>query len=920
MERRLYEEWEAQGWFAPNQHGAPYCIAIPPPNVTGRLHLGHAFQQTLMDVLIRHRRMQGRAALWQMGTDHAAIATQMLVERQLEAEGTTLQEIGRKAFVERMWRWYDQSGGEITNQMRRMGASVDWSRYRFTMDEGFVAAVREVFVRLYDAGLIYKKQRLVNWDPALRTAVSDLEVESTEEAGSLWHIRYPLAGGARAADGADYLVVATTRPETLLGDTGVAVHPADERYRSLVGAKARLPLVDRELPIVADEHVDPEFGTGCVKITPAHDFNDYEVGQRHDLPLLNIFNADASVNDNAPAAYRGMDRFAARKAVVEHLEGLGLVESVKQHKMAVPRGDRSGAVLEPWLTDQWWVAIEPLANPAIAAVQDGRVRFVPKQFENTYFAWMREVKDWCISRQQWSGHRIPAWYDAAGNFHVGRDEAEARARAGLADDAPLTQDPDVLDTWFSSALWTFATLGWPAQTDDLKRFHPTSVLVTGHDIIFFWVARMIMMTLRFTGDVPFNTVYIHGLVRDAEGAKMSKTRGNGLDPLDIVEGIGLDALVTKRTADLTQPQMAERIEQATRRDFPQGIPSYGADALRFTFCALASPGGRDVNFDLARVEGYRNFCNKLWNAARFVSMNQAAAGRGDDAPPDASLSLADRWIRVRMREALVAIDRAAETFRFDLYANALYDFAWHEYCDWYLELAKPVLRDAEADPAAAAAARHTLVEVLDALLRAAHPLAPYITETLWRELGTRPPEAPDTIMLAPFPVADDFPDDPAAHAAIEWLKAIVVAVRNVRSELGLAPRAAVNVLLRGGSSEERQRLEAVAAPLRQLAGIDSIAWLEDGQQPPPAALQLAGGLEVLVPLGGLIDTGRERERLAKELDKLASGLRRAEAKLANANFVAKAPAEVVAHERAKAQELANQVATLTARAALLGEG
>ena len=619
------------------------------------------------------------------------------------------------------------------------------------------------------------------------------------------------------------------------------------------------------------------------------------------------------MNDAAPAAYRGMDRFAARAAVVKDLDAQGLLESVQGHKMVVPRGDRSGAVLEPWLTDQWWVAIKPLAEPAIAAVEEGRVRFVPKQFENTYFAWMRDVKDWCISRQQWSGHRIPAWYDADGNCHVGRDEAEARARAGLAEDAPLTQDADVLDTWFSSALWTFTTLGWPAQTPDLARFHPTDVLVTGHDIIFFWVARMIMMTLRFTGDVPFRTVYIHGLVRDAEGAKMSKTRGNGLDPLDIVDGISLDALVAKRTADLTQPQMAARIEKTTRREYPQGIPSYGADALRFTFCALASPG-RDVNFDLARVEGYRNFCNKLWNAARFVLMHRAPK----TAPAAATLSLADRWIRSRLGETLVAIDRAVETYRFDLYANAIYDFAWHEFCDWYLELAKPLLTDPATDPAAAQAARRTLFDVLDALLRAAHPLMPYLTEILWRELNAATSDGSATVMLAPFPSAADHPEDGEATAAIEWLKALVVAVRNIRGELGVAPRTRVDVLLRGGTGEERERLAAVAVPLRRLAGIDHIAWLDDAPAP-PAAMQLAGGLEVLVPLKGLIDTHRERERMAKEVEKLTEVLARCEAKLGNANFVAKAPAEVVQGERAKVQELTGKIAALKARIALLEE-
>ena len=923
MEGRLYAEWEARGWFAPGDEGEPFCIAIPPPNVTGRLHLGHAFQQTLMDALVRCRRMEGRATLWQVGTDHAAIATQMLVERQLEAEGDSPEKIGRDAFVERVWRWYDQSGGEITSQMRRMGASVDWGRHRFTMDEGFSAAVREVFTRLYDDGLIYRKQRLVNWDPALRTAVSDLEVESTEEDGHLWHIRYPLLDGARTADGAPHLVVATTRPETLLGDTGVAVHPQDERYRGLVGAKARLPLVGRALPIVADEHVDPEFGTGCLKITPAHDFNDYEVGERHGLPLVNIFRVDASVNDAAPAAYRGLDRFDARQAVLADLKTQGLLESTRSHKLAVPRGDRSGAVLEPWLTDQWWVAIEALAKPAIDAVEEGRVRFVPKQFENVYFAWMREVRDWCISRQQWSGHRIPAWYDGAGNVYVGRDEADARARNGLSEDMTLTQDQDVLDTWFSSALWTFATLGWPERTADLARFHPTNVLVTGHDIIFFWVARMIMMTLRFTEEVPFRTVYIHGLVRDADGAKMSKTRGNGLDPLDIVDGVSLDALVAKRTADLTQPQMAKRIEEATRREFPNGIPSYGADALRFTFCALASPG-RDVNFDLARVEGYRNFCNKLWNAARFALMNaggdgQAASSPGLPGDGKERLGLADRWIRARAGQMLAAIDRAVSTYRFDLYANEVYDFAWREYCDWYVELAKPVLWNENGDAEAARAARKTLLEVLGTLLRAAHPLIPYLTETLWRELGKVSGDRRETIMLAPFPAAEDFPEDTAAAEAIEWLKAVVVAVRNVRGEMNLSPKRSVSLLLQGGDADDRERLISVQTPLKRLAGVDAIDWLEAYAEAPPAAVQLVGNIELLVPLEGLIDLNQERRRLAGEVDRIEGELKRLQAKLANDKFVAKAPAEVVQRERDKASEAANNLATLRRRIGRLGE-
>ena len=909
IEGPLYEQWEARGGFTPAGEGAPYCIAIPPPNVTGRLHNGHGFQQTLMDALIRYHRMRGRGALWQMGTDHAAIATQMLVERQLAAEGVHAQDIGREAFVARVWEWYDRHDGEIAGQMRRMGASVDWDRYRFTMDEGFQAAVREVFVRLFDDGLIYKKKRLVNWDPVLGTAVSDLEVESEEEDGHLWHIRYPLLGDVRTAAGADHLVVATTRPETLLGDTGVAVHPDDERYRGLVGAHVLLPLVGRELPIVADAHVDPEFGTGCLKITPAHDFNDYEVGQRHGLAILNVFGAGAAVNDEAPEPYRGLDRFAARDAVVADLEGLGLLESVEPHRHAVPRGDRSNAVLEPWLTDQWWVDIAPLAAPAIAAVEDGRIRFVPKQFENVYFAWMRDVRDWCISRQQWSGHRIPAWYDPDGNVHVGRDEDEARRRAGLGPDIPLTQDPDALDTWFSSALWTFTTLGWPERTPDLARFHPTDVLVTGYDIIFFWVARMIMMTLRFMDEVPFRTVYIHGLVRDADGAKMSKTRGNGLDPLDIVDGIALPDLVAKRTVDLPQPQMAERIEATTRRDFPDGIPAYGADALRFTYCAMASPG-RDVNFDLSRVEGYRNFCNKLWNATKFVLMNLGDAGPGDGP---VHLSAADRWIRSRTREMLEAVDRAVDTYRFDLYANAIYDFAWHEYCDWYLELTKPVLWDESTDPASARGARRTLLEVLDVLLRAAHPIMPYITDTLWHEQAAATGGDAGTVMLARFPQAEDLGHDPEATAAIEWLKTVVVGVRTIRSEMGIPPRTAITMLLQGGDDIDRTRLDATETLLRRLAGIETVDWLDARTEPPPAAVHVVGELKVLVPLKGLIDVEQERARLTREIGKSTGELGRVQGKLANENFVTKAPEHIVAAERDKAADLDARLATLRAQ-------
>ena len=906
LERALYDEWESNGYFAPAGDGRPFCIAIPPPNITGRLHLGHAFQHTLMDALTRYQRMKGRQALWQMGTDHASIATHMIVERQLEAEGTSRTTIGREPFLKRVWEWRDRSGGEISQQLRRMGSSLDWSRDRFTMDEGFTAAVNEVFVRLYEDGLIYRKERLVNWDPVFKTAVSDLEVDNVEERGHLWHIRYPLLDGVRTSEGADHVVVATTRPETMLGDTGIAVHPDDPRYSDLIGARARLPLVGREIPIVGDTHVDPEFGTGCVKVTPGHDFNDFAVGERHGLPCINILNADASINGNAPVAYRGMDRMRAREAVVADLTNLDLLASVEPHSLTVPRGDRSGAVLEPWLTDQWWVDVKPLAEPAIEAVRDGRIRFVPQQYENMYFAWMREVQDWCISRQLWWGHRIPAWYDDRGNVYVGRDEREARENGSVPDGDALQRDTDVLDTWFSSALWTFATLGWPERTSELDRFHPTDVLVTGHDIIFFWVARMIMMTLRFTGDVPFRTVYTHGLVRDAHGAKMSKTKGNVLDPLDIVDGISLEDLVTKRTTDLTQPQMAAEIEAVTRADYPDGIRAYGTDALRFTCCALASPTGRDVNLDLGRVDGYRNFCNKLWNATKFVLMHMEDADLEGPAP----LGLADRWIRSRARRLIEDVERAIGDYRFDLYANAVHEFAWREYCDWYVEFTKPVLWRGEEDPEAARAARQTLLATLDVLLRAAHPLMPYITETLWREACAASGRSFETIMLEPFPQANDLEDDAEAVAGIEWLKAVVIAIRNIRGEMGIAFGVGVDLLFQAGDATDRERLRATETLLRRMASVESITWLDADAEAPPAAVQLVGELKILVPLAGLIDIDRECERLQKTITRLEGDLARAQKKLGNENFVTKAPAAVVDKERDKVKDLAAKLETM----------
>ena len=900
IERDIYADWERSGIFAANGNGQPFCIAIPPPNVTDRLHVGHAFQHTLMDALIRYQRMNGRRTLWQTGIDHAQIATQMVVERQLAAQGVSLQDIGRDAFIDKVWQWKEETGGNISQQIRRMGSSVDWQRERFTMDEGFSRAVIEVFVRLYEDGLIYRGQRLVNWDPELQTSISDLEVENSEEPGHLWHLRYPLVG-RKTSDGKDHLVVATTRPETMLGDSAVAVHPEDERFASLVGAEVALPLTDRRIPIIADDYVDREFGSGCVKITPAHDFNDYEIGARHSLPAINIFDASACVNDNAPEVYRGLDRFEARKRVVADLDAAGLLERVDDYATTIPRGDRSKAIVEPWLTDQWFVKIAPLAEPAIAAVENGDVSFVPKQYENMYFAWMREIQDWCISRQQWWGHRIPAWYDERGNVYVGRTEADARANAGLNDEVLLRQDDDVLDTWFSSALWTFGTLGWPERTPELETFHPTNVLVTGYDIIFFWVARMIMMTLRFTGEVPFRTVYIHGMVRDADGAKMSKTKGNGLDPLDLVDGIGTEDLVAKRTANMTQPQMAKAIADRTRREYPRGIQAHGTDALRFTFCALASQG-RDLAFDLNRIAGYRNFCNKLWNAARFVLGHVEGADLNGHAEPTAP----DRWIRSLAGKLAQTAEDAIAAYRFDLYANAVYEFAWHEYCDWYLELTKPVLFDASAPPEQVLAAKKTLIEVLESLLRVAHPIVPFITEQLWRRVAPVAGVEGQSIMQRPFPRAEDMPADEASEERIARLKGVVTAVRNIRGEMNVSPAKEVELLLQGGDERDRQILGDTDSLLRRLAKVEEVNWLDEDVAPGEervCSTQVVGDLKVMVPLAGLIDFEAERQRLRKEMDKLAKERKRLTGKLSNQNFLDKAPAAVVAKEREKSDAL-----------------
>jgi valyl-tRNA synthetase len=922
IESRWYERWEADGRFAPSGEGEPYSIMIPPPNVTGSLHMGHAFQDTIMDTLIRWRRMQGRNTLWQVGTDHAGIATQMLVERKIAAEeGKSRHDLGRDAFIDKVWEWKHESGGHITRQLRRMGASVDWSRERFTMDDGFYQAVQEVFVRLYKEGLIYRGKRLVNWDPTLHTAISDLEVENRDQQGQFWHFRYPLADGVTTDDGKAYLVVATTRPETLLGDTGVAVNPEDPRYASLVGKYVELPLVGRRIPIVADEHADMEKGSGCVKITPAHDFNDYEVGRRHGLPLINVFTQDAAILPKAevfdiqgrplpeidpslPEAYAGLDRFEARKRIVADMEAAGLLEQIETVSNTLPYGDRSGDVIEPLLTDQWFVAVESLAKPAIEAVEKGDIQFVPKNYENMYFAWMRDLQDWCISRQLWWGHRIPAWYDEAGNVYVARSEAEAREENGLAADVVLTQDEDVLDTWFSSGLWTFGTLGWPQQTPELKTFHPSSVLVTGFDIIFFWVARMIMLTLKFTGEVPFKQVYVHGLVRDGQGQKMSKSKGNVLDPIDLIDGIDLDALVEKRTGNMMQPQKAKAIEKATRAEFPEGIEPHGTDALRFTFLSQATTG-RDIKFDMGRLDGYRNFCNKLWNASRYVLMNTEGEDCGA-ADGDVELSLADRWILSRLQQTTAQVTRAMEEFRFDHASQALYEFVWNEYCDWYLELSKPVLWDEDASAEAKRGTRRTLVRVLETILRLAHPMMPFISEEIWQRVapmaGTFQGEG-DSIMVQPWPTADEALLDDQATRDIEWLKGVIVAVRNIRAEMNIAPGKPLEVLLTKGGAADRERLEANRRFLAKLAKLESVTWLDDPAAAPLCATQLVGEMEVLVPMADLIDKDAELARLTREIEKQEKLIGGIEKKLGNEGFVAKAPEAVVEKERAKLAEL-----------------
>ena len=904
IETRIYHSWEKENYFPPAGTGPAYCIMLPPPNVTGSLHMGHAFQHTLMDILVRYHRMQGDRALWQCGTDHAGIATQMVVERQLEQQGISRHDLGRKKFIERVWEWKQKSGSTITAQLRRMGTSMDWSRERFTMDEELSRAVRKVFIDLYNEKLIYRGKRLVNWDPVLHTAISDLEVINSEEDGFLWHIRYP------RMDGKGYIVVATTRPETMLGDAAVAVHPDDERYCDLVGKEVILPLTDRRIPVIADEYVDPEFGTGCLKITPAHDFNDYAVWQRHfrhipqmqSMPengLINIFTFDAHVNENGPAAYQGMDRYQARKQIIADLENSDLIERIEPYKLMVPRGDRSHAVIEPYLTDQWYVKIKPLAGPAIRSVENGDIRFIPENWSKTYFEWMNNIQDWCISRQLWWGHQIPAWYDAEGNIYVGETEKDIRQQNNLPDDLQLVQDEDVLDTWFSSALWPFSTLGWPEQTEELNTFYPTSVLITGFDIIFFWVARMIMMGLKFMDDVPFREIYITGLIRDEHGQKMSKSKGNILDPIDLIDGINLEDLVNKRTTGLMQPHLAEKITKATRKQFPDGIQAYGTDALRFTFASLAS-NTRDINFDTGRIGGHRNFCNKIWNAARFVMMNFENKNNTIETS-EIELNTYARWINTRLSQTIQNITQNLQGYRFDLAAKAIYEFTWDEYCDWYLELSKITLNDPQTTETEKNGTLFTLVDVLETLLRLMHPFIPFITEEIWQRVSRILGKDGKTIMLQPYPVVVQETDlDGSGLNEIQWIKDFIMNIRRVRAERNISPGKFLPVCFKDGTTKEISWLSQHEKYIKTLGKVESITRLDNA--PVDAVVGLAGSMTVFIPLADLIDPQTELDKLQKDINRLNNDLERIGKKLDNSDFIQRAPQEIVDKEKNRLQE------------------
>jgi len=945
VEAGMYQGWEESGYFQPTfDKDESFSIALPPPNVTGSLHMGHGFNNAIMDALTRYHRMDGDNTLWQPGTDHAGIATQMVVERRLEAQGIKRRDMTRADFIDKVWEWKEESGGNITSQIRRLGSSVDWSRERFTMDDGLSNAVKEVFVRLFDDGLIYRGKRLVNWDPKFQTALSDLEVENHDEKGSLWHFRYHFTDeDLTTQDGKNYLVVATTRPETLLGDTAVAVNPSDERYAHLVGKTITLPITGRVVPIVADDYVEKDFGTGCVKITPAHDFNDYELGRRHSLPLINILDERANILpamevypdlqtrepelETTPSDYAGLERFAARKFLVEQAGEQGWLEDIEDYALKAPRAERGGTIVEPWLTDQWYVAVKELAKPAIDAVEDGSIEFVPAQYKNMYMAWMTDLQDWCISRQLWWGHRIPAWYDdATGEIYVARDEAEVRSKYNLSDDVKLRQDDDVLDTWFSSGLWTFSTLDWADVNADprvMDTFHPTSVLVTGFDIIFFWVARMIMMTMHFvknedgTPQVPFKTVYVHGLVRDGNGQKMSKSKGNVLDPIDLIDGIELEALVEKRTSNMMNPKDAAKIEKQTRKEFPEGIPAYGTDALRFTFTSLASTG-RDINFDLKRVEGYRNFCNKIWNASRFVLMN-CVDGDSNAKPIDQVANpdvweLPEKWIMSRLNSSIKDIHQHFAQYRLDMVSQDIYEFIWNEYCDWYVELAKASLNDDSVSEERKAQIRYVLLHVLETALRFTHPIMPYLTEQIWQTiaplLGRK---NTDSIVVADYPQTDASQISEQTEADMAWLQELIASVRNIRGEMKLGNAVRLPVLLQNVSQDEDARLSRIKNQFKALAKVESLEIVKEGDEVPLSSSSMVGQLRVLVPMKGLIDPTAELARLGKSYDKLkgqADGIAR---KLGNEGFVSKAPAEVVDAEKAKLAELEGQLTAMTAQ-------
>ncbi len=892
IESRIYESWEDSGYFSPSKSGDPYCIVIPPPNVTGTLHMGHAFQDTIMDIIIRYQRMKGNNTLWQVGTDHAGIATQMVVERQLERSGTSRQKLGREAFEKEVWKWKEKSGNTITQQMKRLGASTDWTREKFTMDENLVQGVTRVFIQLYEEGLIYRGKRLVNWDPVLQTALSDLEVVTSEEKGSLWHMKYPIDG----LD--DYIVVATTRPETMLGDTAVAVHPDDKRYKNLIGKLVNLPLTDRKIPIIADDYVDQEFGTGCLKITPGHDFNDFDIGKKHDLEIISILDQSAKIIQSAPKEYKGLDRFDARRKIVEDIESLGLMQEIEDYTLTIPRGDRSGAILEPLITNQWFLKMEPLAEPAITVVKNGELKFVPENWSKTYFEWLENIQDWCISRQLWWGHRIPAWYDNEGNVYVGESESEVREKNNIKNSIALTQDEDVLDTWFSSALWPFSSLGWPDETYDLKTFYPTNVLVTGFDIIFFWVARMVMMGLKFMKEIPFKEIYIHGLIKDKNGQKMSKSKGNILDPIDLIDGISLEDLLEKRVQGLMQPEMEKRIINDTKKEFPNGIPDFGTDALRFNFAIQASTG-RDIRLDLRRVEGYRNFCNKIWNASRFIKMNTNDFELLDIN--DANGHAIDQWIQSKFAGTIDEIERQFNQYRFDLAATAMYEFVWNDFCDWYIELAKTLINDPEISDSQKDYTKNNLIKMLDAILRMLHPTIPFITEEIWQSLNEDNKRR--SIMKADFPSSNDWRVDDEIVANTEWLKNIVSSVRQIRSEMNIPPNESIKIIINDASNTDSRRLESLGSFILNLASVESITQKDTSDDIPKSAFALLNQMKIYIPLEGLVDIEEEKARLEKKLVKLNQELKSVQDRLSNDTFVEKAPTEVVEELKGKLKSL-----------------